>query len=99
MVSKEEYLKAKQITDEYENIPIEPVFNKNDYVVLNPINELSHIGKNEIAVGVRNFSLMGQKCLMEYEYDGKKYKRTNTDVIPKDLIGKICSVQVYKLIK
>ena len=72
--------------------------NNSDYIVLNPINELSHIGEDEIAVGVRNFSLMGRPCLMEYEYDGKKYKRTHTDVIPRDLAGEICSVQVYKLI-
>ncbi len=67
-----------------------------DYIVLNPIGELSHIGKNQIAVGVRNFSLMGQSCLMEYEHDGKKYKRKHTDIIPRDLMGKICSVQVYE---
>ena len=74
-------------------------FNPNDYIVLNPIGELSHIGKNEIAVGVRNFLLLGQPCLMEYEYGGKKYKRKHTDVVPRNLMGKICSVQVYEEIK
>lgn len=67
-----------------------------DYVVLNPIGELSHIKENQLAIGVRNFSLMGQPCLMEFFHDGKKYKRLNTDVIPERLAGYICSVQVYE---
>lgn len=74
-------------------------FNPDDYVVLNPIGELRHIGKNEIAVGVRNFLLAGQSCLMEYEYEGKKYKRKHTDIIPRNLISKICSVQIYEEVK
>lgn len=73
--------------------------NNKDCVVLNPINELSHISEDEIAVGILNFSLMGKPCLMEYYYNGKKYKRTHTDIIPKNLAGEICSVQVYKLVK
>lgn len=71
-------------------------FNPDDYIVLNPIGELSHIGKNEIAVGIRNFLLAGKHCLMEYEYHGKKYKRKHTDVVPRNLAGNICSVQVYE---
>jgi len=68
----------------------------NDYLVLNPIGELSHLGKNQLAIGVRNFSLMGQPCLMEFVHNGKIYKRLHTDVIPNRLVGHICSVQVYE---
>ncbi len=76
-----------------------PHFNQNDYVVLNPIGELSHIGKDEIAVGIKNFKLLGASCLMDYNYEGKVYKRIYSDAIPRNLIGQICSVQVYKLVK
>lgn len=68
----------------------------NDYLVLHPIGELSHIEKNQLAIGVRNFYLMGQGCLMGFTHNGKKYKRLHTDVIPKRLVGHICSVQVYE---
>lgn len=78
---------------------IEPKFNSDDYIVLNPVGALSYLAKDEIAVGVKNFTLMGKPCLMEYTFEGKKYKRNRTAIIPFDLIGKICSAQVYKLIK
>lgn len=68
----------------------------NDYLVLNPVRELSHIQENQLAVGVRNFSLMGQPCLMGFIHNGKKYKRLHTDVIPERLVGYICSVQIYE---
>lgn len=45
-------------------------YSDENYVVLNRIGQLSHIENDEIAVGVRNFSLMGQPCLMELEHDG-----------------------------
>ncbi len=76
-----------------------PHFNQNDYIVLNPIGELSHIGKDEIAVGIKNFKLQGASCLMDYTYEGNVYKRIHSDVIPRGLMGQICSVQIYKLVK
>lgn len=88
----------KEFDEQNELKPITRKFDPSDYIVLNPIGELKHIGENEIAVGVRNFLLQGQDCLIEYEYEGKKYKRKHTDIIPKDLVGKICSVQIYELI-
>lgn len=71
-------------------------YDPDDYMVLNPINELSHIGANEIAVGVKNFLLAGKDCLMEFKYEGKKYKRVCSYIIPKSLVGKVCSVQIYE---
>lgn len=71
-------------------------YSDENYVVLNPIDELSHIEEDEIAVGVRNFRLLGQPCLMELEHDGYVWNRKCTDIIPRDLTGQICSVQVYK---
>ena len=68
----------------------------NDYLVLHPIGELSHIRENQLAIGVRNFSLMGQPCLMEFSHNSKNYKRLHTDIIPNRLVGHICSVQIYE---
>ncbi len=76
-----------------------PTFNPNDYIVLNPVGELSHIEKDEIAVGIKNFKLQGASCLMDYTHEGEVYKRIHSDVIPNSLVGQICSVQVYKLAK
>jgi hypothetical protein len=100
MIKHEDYLAAQKVVSAYESehYPIKPKFNPADYVVLNPIGELRHIGENQIAVGVRNSSLMGKSCLMEYEFEGKQYKRQHTDVIPRYLAGEIFSVQIYELV-
>jgi hypothetical protein len=72
-------------------------FNPDDYIVLNP-EQFPYLLKNEIAVGIRNFYLSGKPCLMEYEYEDKKYKRKCTGAMPMRLAGDICSVQIYELI-
>lgn len=74
-------------------------YDPSDYVVLNPINELKGLAKNEIAVGVKNFRLAGQPCMKEFEYEGKKYKRKHTGIVPKNLANAICSVQIYEELK
>ena len=71
-------------------------YDPSDYMVLNPINELRDLAPNEIAVGVKNFRLGGQECMKEFEYEGKKYKRKRTGVIPKNLAAMVCSVQIYE---
>jgi len=67
-------------------------YNPADYAVLND----KTLPENQIAVAVTNFTLMGQSCLMEFEWNGEKYKRLYTGAIPNDLSGCICSVQIYE---
>ncbi len=74
-----------------------PEFNAKDYLVLNPM--MFKLGKNQIAVGVVNFALSGQSCLMQYTYEGKIYERRHSEHIPESMIGQVCSVQIYELKK
>ncbi len=103
MVTPEDYITAKKITDEYErNVVIrksQEKYNPADYIVLNPIGELAYLEKDKLAVGVRNFLLTGDSCLMYFDHDGRKYKRKCTGFIPSNMAGKICSVQIYELIE
>ena len=89
----------RQLSDEWEQDRIKKNFNPRDYVVLDSERNFRYLSKNQIAVGIRNFLLGNQPVLMEYEYQGQKYKRLHTDSIPNELAGDICSVQIYELIK
>ncbi len=72
-------------------------FNPNDYMVLNP--DIFKLDENQIAVGIKNHTLAGKPCLMEYEYEGNVYKRLHSKFIPIRLVGKVCSIQIYELKK
>lgn len=50
-----------------------------------------------IAVGITDFLKFMAPVDMHYIYNGKKYDRQKTGLIPRDFSNKICCVQLYKL--
>ena len=55
--------------------------------------------KDFIKVAVTDFLLMTEDAPVTLSHKGKSYKRGLLDIIPTHLVGEVCSIRIYDLIK